>query len=230
MKYGIIGALDEEVIRLKNSMQLERTIEACGCTYYEGKLEGKDAVVVCCSVGKVNAAVCTTILIREFGCGAVINTGIAGAMGEGLRPLGVVISSEVVIHDISSIAAKYYPYTTVFKADEGLVNAVRAASVDGAREADINNFDCRVGRIATGDQFVQGGELRDRIKREFHPEAVEMEGGAVAQACYMNDVPFVVIRTMSDSADDDAGETYDNFMERAATLSSEILRCTLRSL
>jgi len=222
MKYGIIGALDEEVFRLKNDMRLDKVTEACGCSYYEGELDGKEVVVVCCSVGKVNAAVCTTILIREFGCDAVVNTGIAGAMGAGLRPLSVVISSDVVIHDISSVVEKYYPYTITFKADEKLVKAAGAAVGAGV--------DYRIGRIATGDQFVQGGELRDRIKREFDPDAVEMEGGAVAQACYMNKVPFVIIRTMSDSADDSAHDTYDNFMSLAAKQSCDILRGMLRSL
>ena len=223
MKYGIIGALDEEVSLFAAAMDSPRETKACGCTFREGMLDGHEAVVVCCSVGKVNAAVCTTILIREFGCGAVINAGVAGAMGEGLHTLDVVLSTDVVLHDEDAIMAKYYPFETDFKADAGLLSAAQAA----CRRAGLSFCS---GRIATGDRFVAGGELYDSIKKAFAPLAVEMEGGAVAKTCYMNETPFLVIRTMSDSADDDADVSYDNFLSRAAHQSAAIVRGMLQTL
>jgi adenosylhomocysteine nucleosidase len=225
MKYGIIGALDEEVALLTAAMESPRETTACGCVFHEGKLDGHDAVVVCCSVGKINAAVCTTILIREFGCGAVVNAGVAGAMGKGLGPLDIVLSSDVVLHDADAIMEKYYPFSLTFAADDALL----AAAKESCRE-EKGDSGWAVGRIATGDQFVAGGALHDSIKERFAPLAVEMEGGAVAQASYMNGVPFLIIRTMSDSADDDADVSYDNFMERAAQQSAAIVRGMLRHL
>ena len=222
MKYGIIGALDEEVRLLKSEMNVKKVANACGCRFYDGDLEGKRVCVVCCSVGKINAAVCATILVREMGCDAVINVGVAGAMGKGLHPLDVVLSKDVVLHDVSPIAAKYYPFTLTFPADPVLLSAAKAVCSDGV------NY--RVGRIATGDQFVEGGELRSRIEREFAPDAVEMEGGAVAQVCYMNSAPFLIIRTMSDSADEGANESYDNLLERAAQQSARIVKGMLKRL
>lgn len=223
MKYGMIGALDEEVALLAGAMEQTRETEACGCTFREGKLDGHDVVVVCCSVGKINAAVCTTILIREFGCGAVINAGIAGAMGKGLGPLDVVLSTETVLYDEDGIMEKYYPFSRSFSADERL----RAAAADACMALGVR---FQQGRIATGDRFVAGGELSRSIREGYSPLAVEMEGGAVAKACFMNRTPFLIIRTMSDSADENADATYDNFMSRAAHQSASILREALRRL
>jgi len=221
MKYGIIGALDEEVRLLTAEMAVTKTVEACGCTYYDGVLDGKAVTVVCCSVGKVNAAVCTTILIREFGCEAVVNVGIAGAMGKGLRPLDVVLSREAVVHDLDPSAVKYYPFTRSFSGDERLLAAADAA---------CGGITHRIGRIATGDQFIAGGEPAARIREAYAPDAVEMEGAAVAQVCHMNGVPFLIIRSMSDSADEDANEVYDDFIDRAAAQSAQIVRGMLQRL
>jgi len=222
VKYGIIGALSEEVRLLTADMAVDRIVEACGCRFFDGALDGKSVTVVCSSVGKVNAAVCTTILIREFGCKAVINVGVAGAMGAGLRPLDVVLSNDVVVYDLDELATKYYPFTRSFTPNPTLLAAAEAACGDTIRH--------RAGRIATGDQFVAGGEPARLIRETYAPDAVEMEGGAVAQACYLNGVPFLVIRTMSDSADENAAAQYDNFLERAAAQSAQIVRGMLQRL
>jgi len=222
MKYGIIGALEEEVRLLTAEMAVERTTEACGCKFFDGTLDGKAVTVVCCSVGKVNAAVCTALLIHQHGCGAIVNVGVAGAMGAGLRPLDVVLSNEVIVHDIDDLALKYYPFTRRFLPDQTLLAAAEAVCA--------GTIPYRVGRIATGDQFIAGGEPAERIRAVYAPDAVEMEGGAVAQASFMSGVPFLIVRTMSDSADSDANETYDNFLERAAARSAQIVRGMLQRL
>ena len=222
MKWGIIGALDAEVAQLVKNMQVERETEVYGSAVYEGVLCGQPAAVVCCSVGKVNAAVCASTLIREFGAQALVNVGIAGAMGEGLQVMDIVLSSEAAFHDTDPVMENYYPGKKFFAADPALLalcqRACRQVGVQGQ---------VRVGRVATGDLFVSNRADKERIGQALQPQCVEMEGAAIAQVAVMNQVPFVIVRTMSDNADDAADATYDNFFAQAAQQSAAIVQAML---
>lgn len=217
-KWGILGALDAEIAKIKENMQVERTVDVYGTTVYEGKVYGVPVVLVCCGIGKVNAAALASVIIREFKVDVIVNVGIAGAMGHGVGTLDVVVSECAEFHDTDDVMKKYYPFTQCFNADESMIELCRAAlaQVDIAKEAWF-------GKIATGDRFVNDKETKQAIADKCAPLCVEMEGASIAQVAYMNKTPFLIIRTMSDSADDDADEVYDNFLELAADQSASII-------
>lgn len=218
MVWGILGALDTEVALICERMQTERTESMFGTTFHIGTIEGQSVVVVCCGIGKVNAAACTTTMIQRFGADCIINVGIAGAMAHGLHVLDVVAATEVCFHDQDDIMLKYYPSRAFFETDAALLDLCRKAYASLAFERPLTE-----GRIATGDVFVSDSATRDRINVRYHPACVEMEGASIGHVSYMHDKPFLIIRTMSDSADDDAAETYDDFMDRAAHQSARII-------
>ncbi|MBR6736309.1 MAG: 5'-methylthioadenosine/adenosylhomocysteine nucleosidase [Oscillospiraceae bacterium] len=218
MVWGIIGALDEEIALLKASMSIEKEMSVYGFTYYHGVLEGQKVVVVCCSVGKINAALCASVMVREMGADVVVNVGIAGGMDKKLKVLDMVISSEAIHHDCDPIIEKFYPFALSYKADDRLVKLASLACEKLDKKPAYY-----VGRVATGDVFVEGGAVKERIERDFAPLCVEMEGAAIAQACFMNEKPFLIIRTMSDNADDSASMTYDEFKPFAADQSAKLI-------
>ena len=220
---GIIGAMDSEVATLFARMTAKEKINLNNLTFYKGKLYNKDVVVVKCGIGKVNAALCTQLMILNFKVSKIINTGIAGAVGEGLKIYDFVVSTEAVYHDFD---VQFFGYKLgqvpgmpeTFKADPSLINAAKLAfeQTDFANKLKLSQ-----GRIASGDQFISGNEKKAFIISNFHPQCVEMEGCAIAQTCYANNVPFVIIRCMSDTADDSVKETYSE--ETASRLSSTFL-------
>ena len=220
---GIIGAMDSEVATLFSHMTSKEKINLNNLTFYKGKLYNKDVVIVKCGIGKVNAALCTQLMILNFKVSKIINTGIAGAVGEGLKIYDFVVSTEAVYHDFD---VQFFGYKLgqvpgmpeTFKADPSLINAAKQAfeQTDFANKLKLSQ-----GRIASGDQFISGNEKKASIISNFHPQCVEMEGCAIAQTCYANNVPFVIIRCMSDTADDSVKETYSE--ETASRLSSTFL-------
>ena len=220
---GIIGAMESEVKAIYEKMTSKQEIKLCDLTFYKGFLWEKEAVVVKCGVGKVNAALCTQILISNFHPNQIINTGIAGATGEGLEIYDFVISTQAVYHDFDTGAFGYklgqvpgFPET--FIADEKLICIFEEAfyKTDFSKSHKIQK-----GTIASGDQFISDSKKKAFIIQNFHPKCVEMEGTAIAQTCYKNHVPFVIIRCMSDCADDNVQSVYDE--EKAAGLSSKFL-------
>ena len=220
---GIIGAMDSEVDNLFSRMSSKEKITVNNLAFFKGKLYDKDVVIVKCGIGKVNAALCTQLLILNFKVTKIINTGIAGAVGQGLKIYDFVVSTEAVYHDFDVQFFGYKPgqvpgMPEVFKADTSLVNAAVTAfeNTDFSKELKIVS-----GRIASGDQFISGGEKKAYIIENFHPQCVEMEGAAIAHTCYANKVPFVIIRCMSDTADESVKEIYSE--ETASRLSSTFL-------
>lgn len=222
MIWGIIGALPEEVTLLCNAMEISSQEQHYGSTFYRGKLEGQQVVVVCCSIGKVNAALCASLMIREMKADALVNVGIAGAVDKRLKVLDVVLSTHAAFHDAEPLMKSYYPFRLDFDADEKLLALAQKAC------ASLGEFTYYSGCIATGDVFVQGGPVKDRIVERLSPLCVEMEGAAIAQTAFVNGKPFLIIRTMSDSADDEAAMTYDAFKDRAAEQSAHIIRRMLK--
>ncbi len=217
-KWGILGALDAEIARIKENMQVENTSEVYGSTVYEGVINGVPAVLVCCGIGKVNAAALAGVIIREFKADVIVNVGIAGAMGHGVGTLDVVVSECAEYHDTDEVMKKYYPFCQCFDADA----ALRELCLEACGELNIEK-NVWSGKIATGDCFVNDKATKEKIIAKCAPLCVEMEGASIAQVAYMNKTPFLIIRTMSDSADDDADEVYDNFLELAADQSASII-------
>lgn len=218
MVYGIIGALDEEIALVKKQMTAVEEHTLYGRSFYTGRIGEKEIVLVCCGVGKVNAALFANAVIREFSAGAVINIGIAGAIGAGIGVMDVVLSTEAAFHDQDEIMVKYYPFCKYFKADEGLLALARKACGCVKMHGRVH-----CGRIVTGDQFVNDPAVKRGLVERYAPCCTEMEGAAIAHASYVNDTPFLIIRTMSDSADDGADDSYDNFIDVAAHQSAAIV-------
>ena len=228
-KIGIIGAMELEVTTLRSLMEIENTVKKASLTFYEGKLEGKDIVLVQCGIGKVNSALCAQILISEFKVDAVVNTGVAGAIHSSLDVNDIVISTEAIQYDVDATAFGYkkgqIPQmdNSVFTADEKLINAAYESSVEQVKD---KGFKIVKGRVATGDIFISSKELEN----DFKAYCGEMEGGAIAHACYLNNTPFVIIRAMSDKADGSADVTYDEFVVEAAENSKDIVLKMLKEL
>ncbi|MCD8356410.1 MAG: 5'-methylthioadenosine/adenosylhomocysteine nucleosidase [Clostridia bacterium] len=219
MKWGILGALDAEVDLIRSQMQISSETPLFGTTYYEGTVHGQEIVLVCCGVGKVNAAICAAAAMDKFGADCIINVGIAGAMEHGLKILDVVISSEVGFHDQDDVMLKYYPKHAFFPADTALADLCEQACA--AIPEMTGRY--RHGRIVSGDVFVNDAAVKKSINDRYTPACVEMEGAAIGHAAFMYEKPYLVIRTMSDAADDDADDTYDDFIGEAAHTSASII-------
>lgn len=228
-KIGIIGAMEIEVAALKEQMEQVKQIKKASMEFHHGILNGKEVVVVRSGIGKVNAAVCTQILVDDFQVGAVINTGIAGSLKNEINIGDIVVSTDALQHDMDAREFGYpkgqIPQMKVFsfEADRDL----RETAVKACRKVtpDIEVFE---GRVVSGDQFVASASVKEEIIREFAGYCTEMEGAAIAQAAYLNGVPFVVLRAISDKADNSATMDYPTFERKAArhcvNLVGEMLR------
>ncbi len=226
-KVGIIGAMEVEVKRLRSELADPRSSEAGGLSFTEGLLDGTEVVIVRSGVGKVNAALCAQLLALRYGVTHVINTGIAGAMAPGLQVLDFVASVDALYHDFNVVAFGYkrciIPQMdcSTFPADRKLIEAAKQAF---SVLPEAQGHKLLEGRIATGDQFISSKAQKDEIRECCNPACVEMEGAAVAHACYLNKVPFVIIRCMSDMADDQGESTYSFNEDTAAELSAKLVR------
>ena len=221
---GIIGAMDEEVAKIKEEMTQVQGTRTAGMDFYVGKLCGQDAVVVRSGIGKVNAGMCTQILADRFQADAVINTGIAGSLKNEINIGDIVISTDTVQHDVDASGFGYpkgqIPRvdTFAFKADEKLF--ALALSCNEKVNSDIQAFQ---GRVVSGDQFISDKEKKKWLAEEFGASCTEMEGGAIAQAAYLNGIPYLVIRAISDKADDSAGMDYAEFEAQAIRHSVNLI-------
>lgn len=222
MKIGIIGAMEPEVKSLCEKLEGTEVKNISGTDFYQGKLNGKDVVIVQCGIGKVNAALRAQLLISNFGITHLINTGIAGAMASGLGIFDFVVSEKTVYHDFDTTAFGYEigqvpGMKKEFDADQTLVkSAVEAFSKTEASKG----HKLITGLVASGDQFISGGERKAFIKNTFNPACVEMEGCAIAHTANLNKVPFIIVRCMSDMADDNVESVYNFNEEEAAKISA----------
>ena len=222
---GIIGAMDVEVTSLKEAANITKTTEIAEMEFCEGTLGGKNVVIVKCGMGKVNAGICAHTLINYFQCTEIINTGVAGSLDSQIDIGDIVVSTEAVQHDYDVEAIGFQkgeiPYTGLiaFPADE----ALRAAAVEAVRQSapDIHVFE---GRVCSGDQFISTKEQKDTIIANFGGMCCEMEGAAIAQTCYLNGTPFVIIRAISDKPDETAFVDYKVFEAQAAARCAAIVR------
>ena len=215
-KLGIIGAMTVEVETLKEQLSDLKVTERAGMEFYEGVLAGCPAVVVQCGVGKVNAAMCVQILCDLFCVTHIVNTGVAGSLCAELDIGDFVISTDAMYHDFSVTPLGYQVgqvpglQTHSFPADSQLVSMAMAAAQQ------VHPDHARMGRIASGDQFVAAKEQKKQIIADTQALCTEMEGAAIAHTAWRNGVPFVVIRAISDKADDSAEMDYPTFEAIAA--------------
>ena len=213
---GIIGAMEEEVAALKEKMTIEEVCTTAGMVFCRGICEGQQVVVVRSCIGKVNAAVCTQILCDLFGVSAIINTGVAGSLRNEINIGDIVLSEDALQHDMDATGFGYEPgviprmETSVFKGDEELI--ALAEKVCREVNPDIQTFR---GRVVSGDQFISDKAVKERIDRLFSGYCSEMEGAAIAQTAWLNQVPFLVIRAISDKADGSAEMDYSEFEMKA---------------
>lgn len=217
MKIGIIGAMETEVAALKKAMKTERVVTKAGMNFYEGILQGVQAVVVQCGIGKVNAAMCVQILADLFQVTHVLNTGVAGSLNADLDIGDILVSEKAIQHDVDVSALGYQPGkipgfdSREFLADAAMANAV----MDACKRA---NPDVHIvkGCVVSGDQFISDGKVKERLIAEFHGDCAEMEGASIAQAAILNGIPFLVVRAISDKADGSAEMDYPTFEDQAA--------------
>ena len=221
MKIGIIGAMDVEVARLTAGMNKEREIERAGMHFCEGWIGGSEVVVVRCGIGKVNAGLCVQILCDLFDVTHVINTGIAGSLDEEINIGDVVVSTGLGYEPGQVPQLK----VLAFPAD----NMLRVAAVKACREAapEIGVFE---GRVVSGDQFICERSRKDEIAATFGGLCTEMEGAAIAQAAYINGIPFVIVRAISDKADESVHVSYEEFEAKAAEHCASIVEHMVKSL
>lgn len=228
-KVGIIGAMAEEIERLQEHVEVTNTFTKAGITYYEGQLHGKEVIYCKSGVGKVNAAVCTQLLL-DAGVSSVLFTGVAGALDPRLNIGDIVVSSQCVQHDMdcSPLGFKpgeipYHP-NSVFHADKHLIELASSASERLFPGRSV------VGVVLSGDQFIASREKVEELHRAFDGACAEMEGASVAQVCEMNGIPFVIIRSMSDKADGSAHVNFADFTVQASNHSYQIIDDVLKHM
>ena len=224
VKVGIIGAMELEVSALKGQLKGIKVTKKAGMEFCEGQIGGTDVVVVRCGIGKVNAALCVQILCDDFAVTHVINTGVAGSLNNDLNIGDILISKDAVHHDVDVTIFSYkvgeVPQLGIreFPADAGLISVAEKAIKEN--QPDLNY---RVGRVASGDQFISSSEVKERIIRDFEADCAEMEGASIAHGAYLNGIPFVIIRAISDKADGSAEQDYPTFEKAAAAHCAKLV-------
>lgn len=227
---GIVGAMDVEVTLLKNEMKIDRVTKVANKEYYIGKIGKTNVVVVKCDMGKVHAGICTDTLINRFGCTKIINTGVGGSLDDNLKMGDIVVSVDAVQHDFDTTPIGFkrgeIPYTglVAFKADEELMNKAYDAALKCIKSAKVYK-----GRICTGDQFIFTKEQQNNITSMFGGLCCEMEGGAVAQVCTINKIPFVIIRSISDSPGNTSKSEYYETEDDYSIICAKVVKYMLEN-
>lgn len=223
--------MELEVEALKEQMDVKNIVEKASMKFYEGTLRGKDVVIVQCGIGKVNAGICVQILADLFQVDAVINTGVAGSLRAEINIGDIVVSTDACEHDMDVTALGYKKgiipqmKESFFRADRQLVEA----AIEVCREVnpDINVYE---GRVLSGDQFISGEEIKNKLIDLFDGSCTEMEGAAIAHAAFLNEIPYVVIRAISDKADGSAHMDYPEFERAAAAHSAKLVENLVKRL
>ena len=228
---GIIGAMEVEVKELREMMENPQAQTVAGMTFYQGTIKGKEVVVVRSGIGKVNAGICSQILVDRYQVEGIINTGIAGSLRNEINIGDIVLATVAVQHDVDATGFGYplgeIPQMGIkeFPADEKL----RALAEECSKKAnpDIQVF---CGRVAIGDQFISNKEKKNWIQDNFDAYCTEMEGAAIAQAAYLNNIPYLVVRAISDKADDSANMDYSEFEAKAVENSVRLMAAMIAEL
>ncbi len=224
VRIGVIGAMKEEVIALIKQMKDAEEMTRAGMTFYHGNLWEQDAVVVQSGIGKVNMAACTQIMVDEYHVDLLINTGVAGGLYKDINVGDIVISSDAIQHDMDVSGLGYKRSvipdmeTSEFKADPELIALAKETC-----EIVNPEIQCFVGRVVSGDQFISDNTVKKGLVEDYGGYCAEMEGASMAQVAYLNKVPFVVIRAISDKADNSAPVAYNEFEEKAIVHTVKLL-------
>lgn len=230
-KIGIIGAMELEVETLKSKMKNSNIIKKAGMEFFEGTLSGAQVVIVRCGVGKVNAALCVQILADVFNVTHVINTGVAGSLNAKLDIGDILISKDAVHHDVDVTIFGYalgeVPQlgTREFQADENLINLAKASC-----ERVNPQLHAVIGRVVSGDRFISGNEIKEKLINTFQGDCAEMEGASIAHGAFLNGIPFVIIRAISDKADNSAEMDYPAFERAAAEHSARLVEDLVKNI
>ena len=228
---GIIGAMEVEVKELREMMENPQAQTVAGMTFYQGTIKGKEVVVVRSGIGKVNAGICSQILVDRYQVEGIINTGIAGSLRNEINIGDIVLATVAVQHDVDATGFGYpigeIPQMGIkeFPADEKLRALAEACSKKA--NPDIQVF---CGRVASGDQFISSKEKKNWIQDNFDAYCTEMEGAAIAQAAYLNNIPYLVVRAISDKADDSANMDYSEFEAKAVVNSVRLMAAMIAEL
>ncbi len=240
---GIVGAMDEEINQILPEIKQKKVQQHLGLTFTKGKLEGKKVVVAKCGIGKVNTAMVLTMLIDRYNPDAILFTGIAGGVNSDLSPGDVIMGEGVTYHDMG------YQYPTgfedmpttnpidgtknplTFMSDSELLRSARQATEGLTLQTpDGQKAEILQGLIVSGDLFVADKDKKNWLARRYHADAVEMEGAAIGQICYQLGIPFLVIRSISDSADDAASIDFGQFIDQSAKNSAMLVKAIVREM
>ena len=228
---GFIGAMEVEVKQLVAELENRSSETLAGMEFHKGTLGGKEVIIVKSGIGKVNAAICTEILALRYGVDAVINTGIAGSLRAEINIGDIVLSTDALQHDMDATGFGYKPGVipqmkeSTFAADERL----RRLAAEVCRR-EIPEIGVHEGRVVSGDQFISDKEVKNRLIREFDGYCCEMEGAAIAQGAYLNGIPFLIIRAISDKADDSATMDYPTFERQAIEHSVKLVKALVAAM
>lgn len=227
MVVGIIGAMKVEITRLLECMEIDKAESISSMDFFHGKIDGYCVIIAACGPGKVNAAICTQTMILRYAPDLIINTGTAGSLSTGLGVGDLAIASAVVQYDID---------TTALGDPRGLVSGIDMIEFNCAPfiienlVESVDRLNYEVGIIATGDRFLGSIEEKQAILNHFDAIACEMESASIGQVCYMNRVPFGIIRSISDNADHESCIDYTEFLEMAASKAASIVRIFLEKI
>lgn len=222
-KVGIIGAMQEEVDSLIKIIENKNIIKKNKLEFYTGIHKNQELIIVKCGVGKVNAAMCTQLLIDLFKPDYIINIGVAGAVSDEVNIGDIIISTNLMEHDFDCTAFGYEKGiiprldTSDFKADNNLLNYAISS------KKNFKNLNVYEGVIVSGDIFVNSKQLKEELKIRYNAMCVEMEGASIAHVCTLNEIPFLVIRSMSDKADGEAPSNFDEFVIQSAENSKKYI-------
>ncbi|MGM7685061.1 5'-methylthioadenosine/adenosylhomocysteine nucleosidase [Cytobacillus sp. Hm23] len=224
-KIAIIGAMQVEIDLIKNEMEILFEHKIAGFSFYEGTLFHQPVILTRCGVGKVNAASCTQILIDKFEIDAIINTGVAGSLRDDIKVCDIVVSSDVTHHDVRSSQMKnLFPYQEAFYANKQLIDCA-ITTCDSLKSTTYH-----IGRIVSGECFVEDSKIKETIIDTYSPACVEMEGSSIGHVAFLNDIPFLIIRCISDNADEQASLSYDSFEKIAGEKSSTIVMNMIKNI
>ena len=223
-KYGIIAAMKEEMQEIKKIMQEIEEIKIKELIFFKGKINNNNVILVEAGIGKVNAARVTQLMIDKFKIEKIINVGSAGSANNELEIGDIVIGKRLVQHDFD-ITAFGHPKGFItnigqyVESDSELISKMEQT----ISKLSQNEFKIKIGTIASGDIFCTEPKMKEKIRTKFNADAIEMEGAAIAQVCKLNEIPFIVIRSISDNPDGKNEITFDQFLEKASKRCAEII-------
>lgn len=221
---GIIGAMDIEVKDLLVHMESRKEEEISGIKYYTGKINGVECTAAQCGIGKVAAAMCAQTMILRYQTKAVVNVGVAGGIGKDIHIGDIVVSDCAVQHDMD---------TSAIGDPVGMISGINVIKIPASKrlielaaekaKKIYTPQKVHIGTIATGDQFISSAEKLKNLASCFGARACEMEGGSIAQVCYINKTDFVILRAISDNADEKANTDYNSFAEKSAKETARLI-------